>query len=86
MIQDLHLAKNELLIYAIIYQHSQGGCGEYSGTMEELGSRIGISRQAAHKAINNLVKKGLIKKKSWLENNIKFCTYQANLEELNKRG
>ena len=64
MIKDLHLSKNELLVYALIFSfsvHAEGGCTASQGYMAK---RIGVSRETVNKCLCRLCKKGLIEEKN----------------------
>ena len=67
MIKDLHLSKNELLVYALIFSfsvHASEGCFASQSTIAR---RINVSRATVNKCLKSLCEKGLIEEK----NNIK---------------
>ena len=61
---DLNLKGNELLLFALIYGFSQDGKSEFRGSLSYIEGAIGASRPTVIKHLNNLIKQGLIQKKS----------------------
>ncbi|SEO81588.1 conserved phage C-terminal domain-containing protein [Denitrobacterium detoxificans] len=62
MRDELHLAKTELLVYAVIHGFSQGGDGRFVGTNEFLSEWTGASERSVKAAVGSLCGKGLVEK------------------------
>ena len=82
MVNDLKLGGNELIIYAMIYGFSQDGMSWFSGSRAYLAQWCQASKMTVSTNLKKLVDKGLIRKRSRVENNVTFVDYQANLEAL----
>lgn len=61
MTQGLHLAKTELLVYALIHNFSQDGQGCYWGSMATTASILNCSEFAVKAALKELTKRNLVK-------------------------
>ena len=83
MLTDLHLSGIELQIYAIIYGFSQDGQTQFTGSLSYLMDWTGKSKPTILKNLSSLVEKGLIIKEDKFINNIKFCSYRANMNIFN---
>ena len=77
MITDLELKGNDLLIYAIIYGFSQTDSQWFTGSRQYLADWTNSTKQGVQKCLNSLVSSGLLNKREWYENNVKFCEYQT---------
>jgi hypothetical protein len=85
MVNRLNLSGNELMVYAVIYGFSQDEESKYEGSGRYISDSLGISRRAVTSILDNLVKKGFLKKFDRFERNLKFCDYQANPEFFPKK-
>jgi len=85
MVNRLNLSGNELMVYAVIYGFSQDEESKYEGSGRYIADSLGISRRAVFTILENLVKKGFLKKFDRFERNLKFCDYQANPEYFPKK-
>lgn len=78
MVNDLKLKGNELLLYAMIYGFSQDGETEFSGSLRYMQEWLGAgSRHTVLNIIEKLTAKGLIKKRTAIENGVKRSFYMA---------
>lgn len=77
MITKLGLSGNDLMCYAIIYGFSQDDESIFSGSLQYLADWCNSTKRGIQKNLNNLLKKGLIKKEEYHENNVKYCNYYA---------
>lgn len=77
MVNDLKLSGNELIIYAVIYGFSQDGKSWFSGSRAYLAHWCQVSKMTVSTNLNKLVRKGLIEKRSRVENNVTFADYRA---------
>ena len=82
MINDLKLKPNELIVYAIIYGFSQDGSSAFKGSIKYLMESTNLSKPTVLGILKDLVDKEYIIKKEILNNNIKYCEYMVNLENL----
>lgn len=82
MINDLKLKPNELIVYAIIYGFSQDGSSAFKGSIKYLMESTNLSKPTVLGILKDLVDKKYIIKKEILNNNIKYCEYMVNLENL----
>ena len=83
MLNELKLKGVELNVYAIVYSFSQDGESEFYGSRKYLCDFIGVSKPTIDKALNELLAKGYITKKSEKRNDVTFNRYKVNLECLN---
>nr|DAM30908.1 MAG TPA: helix-turn-helix domain protein [Bacteriophage sp.] len=79
MINELTLKGNSLIIYSIIYGFSQTEDCKFTGSANYLAEWCGCSRQTVLTTLNKLVEDKLIIKHEEFRNNVKFCSYSANL-------
>jgi hypothetical protein len=77
MREDLDLKGNELLVYALIHGFSQEAQGCFFGSLEYISRACGCARNTTIGTLKNLVKKGLLRKREFTENNVKVCQYTA---------
>lgn len=77
MVNDLKLSGNELIVYAVIYGFSQDGKSWFSGSRAYLAHWCQVSKMTVSTNLNKLVRKGLIEKRSRVENNVTFADYRA---------
>jgi len=77
MCNELGLAGNELLVYAIIHGFSQDGESCYQGSRKWLADTLNVSLPTIDKALSGLIQKGYITKSTRLVNGIIFCDYRA---------
>lgn len=84
MINELNLKGSELIIYALIYGFSQDGQSEFYGSRSYMAGWCNASLPTIDKALNDLILKGFILKRTEKINNITFNRYKANLEVVKK--
>ena len=77
MVNDLKLSGNELIVYAVIYGFSQDGNSWFSGSRAYLAHWCQVSKMTVSTNLNKLVQKGLIEKRSRVENGVTFADYRA---------
>ena len=77
MVSRLQLKGGELLTYAIIYGFSQAEDQGYTGTIQYLSEWTGSSRQSVINWLKALVEKGLIERREYMVNNVKFVDYRS---------
>lgn len=75
---ELELKGNELNLYAIIYGFTQDGETEFSGSIRYMQEWLGAdSKQTVFNALDKLIKKGLIQKRTEIINGIRRNYYLA---------
>ena len=79
MMTKLKLSGNELLAFGLIYGFTQDGASVYHGSLNYLQTWLNVTRPTAIKALKSLVNKKYLIKQETIENNVKYCTYQANI-------
>lgn len=79
MVNELKLKGNELLVYALIYGVTQDGESEFYGSRSYISEWCGASLPTIDKALNSLVEKELITKRTENINNVIFNRYKANI-------
>ena len=84
MINEFNLKGNELLIYALIFGFSQDGQSEFYGSRSYMASWCNASLPTIDKALNELIAKELILKRTETINNITFNRYKVNLGVVKK--
>lgn len=77
MVNDLKLSGNELIVYAVIYGFSQDGKSWFTGSRAYLAHWCQVSKMTVSTNLNKLVQKGLIEKRSRVENGVTFADYRA---------
>ena len=80
MINKLNLKGNELIVYALIYGFSQDGESEFYGSRTYIAEWCNSSLPTIDKALNNLVEKEYIFKRTESINNINLNRYKVNLQ------
>ena len=85
MVNKLKLSGNELMVYAIIYGFSQDNESKFTGSGQYIANSAGISRRAVTLILNELTKKGYIKKYDYKENGVKRCDYSASEEYIDNK-
>ncbi len=84
MSEDLNLKGNELLAYALIYGFCQDEESEFTGSIKYIMRWLNCSKPTVLKAVDNLVKKGLVIKKQEQKNNVTFNHFTVNFNVVNK--
>lgn len=84
MINELGLKGNELLVYALIYGFSQDGESEFYGSRSYIAEWCSSSLPTIDKALNSLVEKEFIIKRTETINNVVFNRYRVNTDTLNE--
>lgn len=82
MVNELKLAGNELLAYAVIYGFSKDGITEYKGSSKYLSEVLNVSKNTAINTLNSLTKKQLIVKRTEEISGVTFNRYAVNMELL----
>jgi len=87
MVKDLGLKGNELITYALIYGFSQDGENYFKGSLSYMAEWLNCSKNTVYNIVKSLVDKGLLDKREYEINKVKFCEYMAiipNEKEQNK--
>lgn len=82
----LNLSGNELLVYAVIYQFSQGKAGRYIGGLPYLADWCGCHQDTARRALRSLEDAGLITALRGEVNGVPYCNYIYCEEPLQNAG
>lgn len=77
MLNDLELKGNDLLVYAIIYGFTQTGNQWFTGSIKYLAEWTRSTKQGIQKNLENLLEKGLIEKKNFVQNNVNLVAYRT---------
>ena len=87
MINKLGLSGNELTAYAVIYGFSQDGESSFSGSLKYISDAIGVSERRTRDVLDRLIAQNHVIKIACVKNNVTFCEYRVNAEEIaNVRG
>lgn len=78
MRNDLQLKGNELMAYAIIYGFTQDGEQWFHGSRAYIADWLGCSRKTVSTTLDALVEKGLVEKRTRIENRVTFCDYRVS--------
>lgn len=78
----LDLSGNELVVFAVIYQFSQGKAGRYIGGLPYLADWCGCHTDTARRALRNLEDRGLITAIRGEVNGVPYCNYIVCEESL----
>lgn len=76
MITKLGLSGNRLLVYALIHGFSKDGVHEFHGSINYICEWTNLTRNTVISVLKSLVDDGLITKREYVENKVKFCAYQ----------
>ena len=76
-VTHLKLNGNELILYSLIYNHSQDGIHKYFGTINDMMEWLGCSRQTVFNTLKSLISKDLIFKENVYINGYTSITYSA---------
>ncbi len=79
MVTELGLKGNELILYALIYGFTQDGESEFCGSIGYMCEWTNCSRPTVSGTLSNLVKKGLIIKRSEQINGVTFNRYKVSI-------
>ena len=82
----LGLSGNELIVYAVVYQFSQGNAGRYIGGLPFLADWCGCHIDTARRAVRNLEEQGLILPLRGEVNGVPYCNYIINEASLQNTG
>ena len=80
-VTHLKLNGNELILYSLIYNHSQDGIHKYFGTINDMMEWLGCSRQTVFNTLKSLISKDLIFKENVYINGYNSITYSALLPQ-----
>ena len=86
MVSRLHLKGDALIAYGIIFTHSQGDKGMYTGGLGYIAEWAGCHPDTARRALRSLTEAGLIIEHRGDVNGVPFCHYTANEEALQSAG
>lgn len=76
MITELGLSGNRLIVYALIHGFSKDGVHEFHGSINYICEWTNLTRNTVISVLKSLVDDGLITKREYIENKVKFCSYQ----------
>lgn len=76
MITELGLSGNRLIVYALIHGFSKDGVHEFRGSINYICEWTNLTRNTVISVLKSLVDDGLITKREYIENKVKFCAYQ----------
>lgn len=76
MITELGLSGNRLIVYALIHGFSKDGVHEFHGSINYICEWTNLTRNTVISVLKSLVDDGLITKREYIENKVKFCAYQ----------
>lgn len=82
----LGLSGNELIVYAVVYQFSQGNAGRYIGGLAFLADWCGCHIDTARRAVRNLEEQGFILPLRGEVNGVPYCNYIVNEVSLQNTG
>ena len=80
-VTHLKLNGNELILYSLIYNHSQDGIHKYFGTINDIMECLGCSRRTVFNTLKSLISKDLIFKENVYINGYTSITYSALLPQ-----
>ena len=76
MVSELNLSGNRLIVYAIIHGFSKDCVHEFSGSLSYICKWTNLSKNTVISTLNSLVEDGLISKREYEINGVKFCSYK----------
>lgn len=75
MVEDLGLSGNRLIIYALIHGYCKDGIHEFTGSINYICEWTNLTRNTVISTLKSLVADGLIVKREYTANSVKFCAY-----------
>lgn len=75
MVVELGLSGNRLLVFALIHGFCKDGKHEFNGSISYLCEWTNLSRNTVISVLKSLVDDGLLRKREYYENGVKFCAY-----------
>jgi hypothetical protein len=82
MVTRLKLSGSELMTFALVYGFSQDGESEFTGSISYICEWLNCSRPTVSKALDNLVQKNLLIKKTENINGVTFNRYKISLQDV----
>lgn len=76
MVSELNLSGNKLIVYAIIHGFSKDGVHEFNGSLGYICKWTNLSKNTVISTLNALIEEGLISKREYEINGVKFCSYK----------
>ena len=77
MVTKLGLSGNKLIIFALIYGFCRDGESEFLGSINYICEWTGVSRNTVLSTLKELVDDGLLEKRDYKVNGVKFCAYKV---------
>ena len=77
MVSELKLSGNRLIVYALINGFSKDGNHEFHGSVNYIREWTNITKNTVLSTLKSLVDDGLVEKREYIENNVKFCAYKT---------
>lgn len=75
MVSELGLSGNRLIIYALIHSFSKDGSHEFMGSISYIEEWTNLTRNTVISILKSLIDDGLVVKREYTSNNVKFCAY-----------
>ena len=75
MVTNLGLSGNRLIIYALIHGFCKDGEHEFTGSIKYICDWTNLTKNTVISTIKTLVDDGLIIKREYIANNVRFCAY-----------
>lgn len=82
MVTDLHLEGWELLVFALVYNFSQGSAGTYTGGTRYLCEWFGLTKPTVLKYLASLCEKGYLVREEQEVNGVQFVNYTPGKNSL----
>lgn len=76
-VTKLGLSGNKLIVFSLVYGFCRDGEQEFSGSINYICEWTGISRNTTISILKELVESGLLEKRDYTVNGVKFCAYKV---------
>lgn len=75
---ELGLSGNELLTFAVVFGFTQDGEAWFTGSRAYVAEWCGCTKKTAGTCLVSLTEKGILEKRTRIENGVTFCDYRSN--------
>ncbi len=82
MVTQLGLSGNNLIIFALIHGFTKDGFHKFEGSIDYICKWTNVSRPTVISSLKTLVECGYLNKEEKMFNNVKYCAYTTNYNEI----
>lgn len=82
MVSVLKLSGNNLIIFALIHGFTKDGIHKFEGSIDYICKWTNLSKPTVITVLKTLTESGYLIKEELIQNNVKYCKYTTNYEQL----